>query len=82
MEKMAITKRAGNRNVVDERPSDLNEDQEWGKMAEKTLTKQEAQFELRGRETTNARGMNKEIRNWQNLTDVEEEIDEFTNHQN
>ncbi|GMN27260.1 hypothetical protein TIFTF001_001571 [Ficus carica] len=32
--------------------------QEWGKMAEKTLTEQEALSEQRGRETENAWGMN------------------------
>ena len=51
-------------------------------MAKKTLTEQEALSEQRGRETTNAWGMNKERRNWQNLTDVEEEIDESINHKN
>lgn len=56
--------------------------QEQGKMAEKTLIEREAKFEQRGRETANAQGVNKEIRNQLNLTDVEEEIDESINHQN
>lgn len=36
----------------------------------------------RGREPANAQGVKKEKRNWQNLMDMEEEMDETTNHQN
>ncbi|GMN59359.1 hypothetical protein TIFTF001_028449 [Ficus carica] len=56
--------------------------QEWGKIAEKTVIGHEAQSEQKGRETANAQGMNNERRNWQKLMDVEEEIDESTNHKN
>ena len=56
--------------------------QEWSKLAEKTFTQQQVQSAQKGEELANAQGVNKEKKNWQNLIDIEEEMDESTNHQN